>query len=42
MITFMIVTHSRPIGYTQVTKITSWWPEENIAKSIGVPGYANT
>jgi hypothetical protein len=33
--------NSKPISYTQITRITSWWPEENIAKSIGVPGYAN-
>lgn len=37
-----ITTKNRPIGFTQVQKITTWWPESSIAKSIGVPGYANT
>ncbi len=42
MIVLFKFIDSKPIGYTSVTKITSWWPITNIAKSIGVPGYANT
>ena len=42
LVLLIIATKSKPIGFTQVQKITSWWPETNIAKSIGVPGYANT
>ena len=37
-----VAVQSSPVAYTQVTKITSWWPESSIAKSIGVPGYAST
>jgi hypothetical protein len=38
----IIATKNKPIGFTQVQRITSWWPEASIAKSIGLPGYANT
>ena len=42
LLLLIIATKNKPIGFTQVQKITSWWPETNIAKSIGLPGYANT
>lgn len=38
----LICVDLKVIGFTQVTRITSWWPSTSIAKSIGVPGYANT
>jgi hypothetical protein len=42
LVLLVVSTTNRPIGFTQVQKVTSWWPESSIAKSIGVPGYANT
>lgn len=42
LLLFVIASRAKPIGFTHIQKITSWWPESSIAKSIGVPGYANT
>ena len=30
-----------PVRFTTIDKLDSWWPPEELAKSLGVPGYAN-
>jgi hypothetical protein len=39
---FFLYISAIPIAFTQIDSIRSWWPETNIARSIGVPTYSDS